>query len=129
SRQSQKSSNRLRPWTRLLVGLSSFDVVCQNGLKMGSSSSNKQWEPADRITPRYLFEARIRVCVQRGSQKLVMEGWARDLSESGLSAFVARDLIADELVTLDVPLGPARGRLRIPGKVVRCLGTQYGFRF
>jgi hypothetical protein len=82
----------------------------------------------ERITPRYVFEARIRISVQRASQSLVMEGWARDISESGVSAFVARGLSAGELVTLDIPLAPAC-RLSIPAKVARCLGTQYGFQF
>ena len=57
-----------------------------------------------------------------------MEGWARDLSETGLSAFVARDLIAEELVTLEIPLAPSQ-RVNVPGKVARCMGTQYGFQF
>jgi len=82
----------------------------------------------ERITPRYVFEARIRIRVQRASQNLVMEGWARDISETGLNAFVARGLIAGELVTLDIPL-PFSRRLSIPAKVARCLGTQYGFQF
>lgn len=82
----------------------------------------------ERITPRYVFEARIRIHVRRASQDLVMEGWARDLSETGLSAFVARDLIAEEPVTLEIPFPPSR-RVNVPAKVARCMGTQYGFQF
>ena len=95
---------------------------------VGPSSSQKLGGSVERITSRYVFEARIRICVQRASQNLVMEGWARDISESGLCAFVARGLIAGELVTLDIPLAPSR-RLSIPAKVASCLGTQYGFQF
>jgi hypothetical protein len=57
-----------------------------------------------------------------------MEGWARDISETGLSAFAARSLMVGEVVTLEIPVTPLR-RLRIPAKVVRCVGTQYGFQF
>ncbi len=82
----------------------------------------------ERITPRYVFEARIRILVQRDSQNLAMEGWARDISETGISAFVAQVLIVGELVTLEVPLVSSRW-YSIPAKVVRCIGTQYGFQF
>ena len=56
------------------------------------------------------------------------DGWTRDLSESGLGAFVAFQLAMDELVTLEIPL-PSSVRLTLLAKVARCLGTQYGFRF
>ena len=82
----------------------------------------------ERITPRYVFEARIRILVQRASQNLAMEGWARDISETGISAFVAQGLIIGELVTLEIPLASSRWH-SIPAKVARCIGTQYGFQF
>lgn len=82
----------------------------------------------ERITPRYVFEARIRILVQRASQNLAMEGWARDISETGISAFVAQGLIVGELVTLEIPLASSRWQ-SIPAKVARCIGTQYGFQF
>ncbi len=81
----------------------------------------------DRITPRYVFEARIRIHFQ-SSQEVAIEGWARDLSETGLSAFVARTLTAGDTVTLEIPVAPSR-RISVPAKVARCLGTQYGFQF
>ena len=83
---------------------------------------------ADRIAPRYVFEARIRITLQRDSQKLAMLGWTRDLSESGVSAFVAQGLSLGELVSLEVPL-PQFGKQVIPAKVARTLGTEYGFQF
>jgi Asp-tRNA(Asn)/Glu-tRNA(Gln) amidotransferase A subunit family amidase len=82
----------------------------------------------ERITPRYAFEARIRILVQRDSRNLAMEGWARDISETGISAFVAQGLIVGELVTLEVPLASSQWH-SIPAKVARCIGTQYGFQF
>jgi hypothetical protein len=82
----------------------------------------------ERITPRYVFEARIRILVQRASQNLAMEGWARDISETGISAFVAQGLIIGETVTLEIPLASSRWQ-SIPAKVARCIGTQYGFQF
>ena len=83
---------------------------------------------ANRIVPRYLFEARIRVRAQRDGENTVTDGWARDISESGLGAFVARELTVGEVVMLEISLGPT-GELMIPAKVARCLGTQYGFQF
>jgi hypothetical protein len=82
----------------------------------------------ERITPSYVFEARIRILVQRASHNLAMEGWARDISETGISAFVAQSLIVRELVTLEIPLASSRWH-SIPAKVSRCIGTQYGFQF
>ncbi|MBI3476580.1 MAG: PilZ domain-containing protein [Acidobacteria bacterium] len=84
--------------------------------------------PADRIAPRHLFEARIRIRWQRENQKLAAQGWTRDLSESGLSAFVADLLIVGELISLEVPLSTAE-RMVIPAKVARSRGTEYGFQF
>jgi hypothetical protein len=82
----------------------------------------------ERITPRYIFEARIRIRLERASQNLALEGWARDISETGISAFVARSLIVGELVTLEIPLASSHWH-SIPAKVARCIGTQYGFQF
>src|SRR5215470_202753 len=82
----------------------------------------------ERITPRYVFEARIRIHVQRASQNLAMEGWARDISETGVSAFVAQSLMIGEAVTLEIPLAVSHWH-SIPAKVARCVGTQYGFQF
>jgi len=58
----------------------------------------------------------------------VFGGWARDISESGISAFVAQELSVGELVTLEVPLDKST-ELVISAKVARNLGTQYGFQF
>jgi PilZ domain len=59
---------------------------------------------------------------------LACRGWARNLSESGLGAFVAEALILGESVTLEIPL-PGCAKQVIPAKVVRALGTEYGFQF
>jgi hypothetical protein len=90
--------------------------------------SNDVTGSADRISPRHVFEAGIRIRLQRDNRKLSLHGWARDLSESGLGAFVAEALTLDELVTLEVPL-PDSDKQSIPAKVVRTLGTEYGFQF
>jgi hypothetical protein len=83
---------------------------------------------ADRIAPRYVFETRIRITLQRDTQRVAMLGWTRDLSESGVAAFVAQGLSLGELVTLEIPL-PQSGKQVIPAKVARTLGTEYGFVF
>jgi hypothetical protein len=83
---------------------------------------------ADRIASRHSFETRIQIRLERDGRKLSLQGWARDLSESGLSAFVAEALTLDEVVTLEVPL-PNCDKQAIPAKVARALGTEYGFQF
>lgn len=82
----------------------------------------------NRIAPRYVFEPRILIRFRRGSQNFAVQGWARDLSESGLGAFVAKDLAIGELVTIQIELGTS-GKEAIAARVVRQVGTQYGFQF
>ena len=88
---------------------------------------NNQSGSDDRIVPRYVFEERIRISVGRYDRKFLTDGWARDLSESGLGAFVAFRLVIDEHVILEVPLALS-AKLMLPAKVARCLGTEC-FRF
>ena len=81
-----------------------------------------------RIAQRFAFETRFRIRVQRDNRSLTWEGWARDLSESGLGAFLGQALDLGEMVTLEIPL-PESGKLTAQATVARCLGTQYGFQF
>ena len=83
---------------------------------------------AGRISPRHVFETRIQILLQRDSTKLSLQGWVRNLSESGLGAFVAEALTLGESVTLEIPL-PNCDKQVIPAKVVRALGTEYGLQF
>jgi len=89
---------------------------------------DKQREGVERIVPRHQFEARFKIEIERLEGTLVTEGWARDLSESGVGAFVATELHVGELATLRILL-PDGVELVIPAKVTRSLGTQYGFQF
>src|SRR5713101_7479053 len=82
----------------------------------------------DRIAPRHVFETRIQILLQRDSTKLSLQGWARNLSESGVGAFISDALIVGESVTLEIPL-PDCDKEVIPARVVRALGTEYGFQF
>lgn len=82
----------------------------------------------NRIVPRYPFEVRIKIRVERTDDSLEIDGWVRDLSESGLGAFVAAAILMGESVTLRIPM-PNAMELVIPAKVTRSLGTQYGFQF
>jgi PilZ domain len=95
---------------------------------MATPSSDDGPGLADRISPRHAFETRIWIRLQRDRQKLSLQGWTRDLSESGLGAFVAEALIMSESVTLEIPL-PDCDKQVIPAKVVRAVGTGYGFQF
>jgi hypothetical protein len=82
----------------------------------------------NRIAARYVFESRILIRFCRGSQKFAAQGWARDLSESGLGAFVGENLVLGEPITLQIPLGISENDV-IAAKVTRRVGTQYGFQF
>ena len=57
-----------------------------------------------------------------------LQGWVRDLSESGLRAFVADPLLPGESVTFALALSDSVNQV-IPAKVMRALGTDYGFQF
>jgi c-di-GMP-binding flagellar brake protein YcgR len=81
-----------------------------------------------RISPRYVFEARFRISVQRNGKNLAFEGRARDISESGMGAFVGQTLSSGELVTLVIPV-PGLEKSPLQAKVSRALGTEYGFQF
>lgn len=85
-------------------------------------------DSVSRIAPRHRFEARIAIRRQADGQTAVTDGWARDLSESGLGAFVAQELSMGELVTLVVPM-TASVKLILPAEVAVSIGTRYGFRF
>jgi len=59
---------------------------------------------------------------------MAAHGWVRDLSESGLGAFVAEPLVVGETVSLLLSL-PTFGKEEIPTRVALQLGTQWGFQF
>jgi hypothetical protein len=77
---------------------------------------------------RHVFELRIVIRFRRKSRNRAVQAWARNLSESGLGAFVADDLVVGERVTLQIPLGSS-GKEVIHARVAHRLGTQYGFQF
>jgi hypothetical protein len=95
---------------------------------MTTSFSDDATGSANRISPRHMFETRIRIRLERDGKRLSLQGWVRNLSESGLGAFVAEALTLGESVTLEIPL-PDSDKQVIPAKVVRALGTEYGFQF
>src|SRR6266853_5599756 len=95
---------------------------------MANTFSDEATGSADRMSPRHVFEIRIRIRLQRDTQRLTLQGWSRTLSESGLGASVAQALVLGELVTLQIPL-PDSDKQVIPAKVARALGTEYGFQF
>ena len=97
------------------------------GKFMGLAQSEK---PAgvERILVRHQFEARVKIEVIRDRETRSTDGWARDLSESGMGAFVGAELVVGELATLRIPLRNEI-ELVIPAKVTRNLGTEYGFQF
>ena len=82
----------------------------------------------DQVAPRYRMEGHIGIVVRRGQACETTNGWMRDISESGLAAFVAHELMLGETVTLNIAL-PDSLSLSLPAQVVRTEGTRYGFRF
>jgi len=70
----------------------------------------------------------MKIEIQRDHKTRVTAGWARDLSENGLGAFVGADLIIGETATLTIPFRDEE-ELVIPAKVTRKVGTEYGFQF
>jgi hypothetical protein len=82
----------------------------------------------NRIAPRHVFETRILIRFHRDNCNIAAHAWVRDLSESGLGAFVAEQLVVGEPVTLLLSL-PISGKEEIQARVARQVGTQYGFQF
>jgi hypothetical protein len=72
--------------------------------------------PSVRIANRYVFESRVLIRFRRGSRNYAAHGWARDLSETGLSAFVGESLLPEEAVTLEIPLAE-KGKLLFQPKL------------
>jgi len=93
-----------------------------------SFTESKKSTSVRRILPRHAFDARVKIEVTRSGEKVVTGGWARDLSESGMGAFVGTELFLEEMATVRIPLGPDL-ELAVPARVVRSLGTEYGFQF
>jgi len=92
------------------------------------SQNLKPMKSHHRIAPRHRFESTILICFSRNGGNITARGWARDLSESGLRAFVAEPLVIGEQVTLEIAL-PSFKKEQIPARVARQLGTRYGFQF
>jgi len=93
-----------------------------------SSLVAKSAGDSSRISPRFKFETRFRLRIQRGGEGVTVGGWARDISESGIGAFVAEELTPGEEVDLEVPFS-GDVTLTIRACVSRNLGTQYGLMF
>lgn len=94
-----------------------------------SSVATKPNIDQGRIATRFVFETRIRLLLPRNGCPAQALGWTRDLSESGVCAFVADPLIVDEEAVLEIQLGVDSGWQTIPARVVRSRGTEYGFQF
>jgi hypothetical protein len=82
----------------------------------------------NRIAPRHELDTKVRISLQRDGLEATYRGWVRDLSESGLRAFVAQELVLDERVTICIALGKA-DKESLVARVARKLGTEYGFQF
>ncbi|HLH07705.1 MAG TPA: PilZ domain-containing protein [Terriglobales bacterium] len=82
-----------------------------------------------RISGRYELRFEFTGTVRRFGKESVFRGWSRDLSESGMGAYVPVELREGELVDLDLPLESDAPALRVAAKVRRSHGSEYGFEF
>ena len=71
----------------------------------------------NRIATRHVFESRIQVSVRRGADTVTAQGWTRDLSDSGLGAFVAENLEIGEVISLQIDVGSSERRRSPPGSL------------
>ena len=65
-----------------------------------TASIDKKRNPGGSDFPTHVFETRIRIRLPRDTQKLALIGWMRNLSEGGLTAFVADALALGKSVVL-----------------------------
>jgi PilZ domain len=82
-----------------------------------------------RISGRFEFRIEFGGVFQRYGKEVSFRGWSRDLSESGMGAYVPLELREGQLVNLDLPLEPGAPNLRVAAKVRRAQGFEYGFEF
>ena len=82
-----------------------------------------------RISGRFEFRIEFSGFVQRYGKEVSFRGWSRDLSESGMGAYIPVELREGEQVNLDLTLEAGAPKLRVAAKVRRSQGFEYGFEF
>ncbi len=82
-----------------------------------------------RISGRFEFRIEFGGVFQRYGKEVSFRGWSRDLSESGMGAYVPVELREGQFVNLDLPLEPGAPNLCVAAKVRRAQGFEYGFEF
>jgi c-di-GMP-binding flagellar brake protein YcgR len=82
-----------------------------------------------RISGRFEFRIEFSGVVQRYGKEVSFRGWSRDLSESGMGAYIPVELREGEQVNLDLTLEAGAPKLRVAAKVRRAQGFEYGFEF
>ena len=80
-----------------------------------------------RKTPRFLFDARLKVTVLANAKKQELFGRVRDISENGVGAVIADPLQSGQRVTLEFPV-PAQPKPLVVNAVVSYRrGFHHGF--
>ena len=74
-----------------------FAVVCHNGSKHRAKLILELGGSVERITPVTSLRHVSEYWSSELPRILAMEGWARDISETGISAFVAQGLMLGNL--------------------------------
>src|SRR5579864_1898343 len=88
-----------------------------------SGKQETSW-PNPRAHPRYLMDQRL--IVKTAS---ILHGRTKDISEGGLGATVAGEILTNRPVELNFHLPGSSTPLKITAEVRYCQGFQYGFRF
>ena len=81
-----------------------------------------------RISGRFEFRIEFSGVVQRYGKEVSFRGWSRDLSESGMGAYIPVELREGEQVNLDLTLEAGAPKLRVAAKVRRVAGIRVWIR-
>ena len=82
-----------------------------------------------RRSPRYGVDVRLRLIVSQSGNKMVVHGRGNDISENGMSIFVAHDLEVGTRVEVEFTLPYSRQPLRVGSTLRNRNGYRYGVEF
>jgi len=88
----------------------------------------EQWSEARRWE-RYPIDVRLKVTSTRGGVRTIVYGRGTDVSEGGMSAYVALELNLGSSVEMEVTLPYAQQPLKVKARVRSREGLRYGLEF
>ena len=78
---------------------------------------------------RYTIDVRLKITSNRGGVRTIVYGRGSDLSEGGMSAYIALELNLGSSIEMEVTLPYAQQPLRVKAKVRSRDGLRYGLEF